>query len=55
MIMVIMMMMIVVVVVVSGSLVQVAQTAVRRYKTLRVGRREKVKGDTARRHVYHLF
>lgn len=44
-----------IVVVVSGSLVQVAQAAVRRCKTLRVGRREKVKGDTARRHVYHLF
>lgn len=45
MIMVIMMMM---VAVVSGS-------AAWRYKTMRGGRRGKVKGDAAGRHVYHLF
>lgn len=52
MIMVIMMM---IVVVVSGSLVQIALTPLRRHKTLRPDSREKVKGGTAKRHVYHLF
>lgn len=57
MIMVIMMMVMieVVVVVVSGSLVQIALTAVRGYYTPRAERREKMKGGTARRLVYHLF
>lgn len=56
MIMVIMMMvMIEVVVVVSGSLVQIALTAVSGYYTPRAERREKMKGGTARRLVYHLF
>lgn len=52
MIMVITMMMIVVV---SGSLVQIALTPLRRHETLRSDSREKVKRGTAKRHVYHLF